>query len=302
MKKGTKEIKLSDFLEKYRDAITERVILEYPPRYNVTERDMHKKAIGELVRKPYPAQVDAVNALSLVLGRGRNGILVGEMGTGKSLMGAATAYVSRYRRVLVQCPPHLVLKWEREIRMTVPNAEVVHLKRVGDVQRLVRLYPKNGNGTFGGNLFAIVSRERAKLSFRWKPAVMKRLRKNTEAMVGVDLTGDQRNELPLRERVKYVPTSVALRCPDCGAPIVGDDGLPQSLDDLRKRKRKCKKCKGALWEADKDGHRRYAIAEYIKRHHRGYFDLFIIDEAHEAKARGTAQGYAAGMLASSCGR
>lgn len=298
----SKEIKLSDFLEKYRDAITARVIEEYPPLYSPASRGDTKAEIGALIRKPYVPQWDSINALTKVLGQGRNAIVVGEMGVGKTIIGIGTSYVAGCKRVLVWCPPHLVRKWEREIRATVPDAEVVQLKRIKDVQGLIRLHPYSGNGSLTGNLFAIVSRERAKLSFKWKPAVMKRLYKNADVMLGVELTEEQRNELPLKERVKYIPTSVVFRCPDCGAPVVDDDGLPLSADDLKKRRQKCKKCKGALWEADKDGHRRYAIAEYVKRHHRGYFDLFIIDEAHEAKARGTAQGYAAGMLASACRR
>ena len=35
---------------------------------------------------------------------------------------------------------------------------------------------------------------------------------------------------------------------------------------------------------------------------RGFFDLFVGDEVHEFKARGSAQGIAAGVLAESCGR
>jgi len=301
-KEPQKEIKLVDFLEKYRDAITARVIQEYPPIYVPSDRDGTKDKVNALSRKPYVPQWDSVNALTKVLSQGRNAICVGEMGVGKTLIGITTAYVAGCNKVLVWCPPHLVRKWEREIKATVPGAEVVHLKKVGDIQKLMKLHPQSGNGTFNGNLFAIVSRERAKLSYRWKPAVMRRLYKNTEVTIGIELTDDQKAKMPLEERVKYIPTGTIFKCPDCGVSIVDDDGLPLAEEDLKKRRQKCKQCGSTLWQADKDGHRRYAIAEYIKRHHRGYFDLFIIDEAHEAKARGTAQGYAAGMLASACGR
>lgn len=302
MAKEDKTIKLADFLEKYREAITERVIKEYPSLYSPETRRDNEEKVKKLLREPYVPQWDAMNALSLVLKQGRNAIVVGEMGCGKTIIGIGASYLTGFRKVLVWVPPHLTKKWQREIEMTVPGAEVVHLKKVGDVQRLMRLHPHSGNGAFKGNLFAIVSRERAKLSYKWKPAVVRRLFKNTDVTIGVELTDAQKKTLPLSERVKYIPMSAVFKCPDCGASVIDDEGLPLSWEDLRKRRSKCKKCGSTLWEADKDGHRRYAIAEYIKRHHRNYFDLFIIDEAHEAKARGTAQGYAAGMLAASCNR
>ena len=35
---------------------------------------------------------------------------------------------------------------------------------------------------------------------------------------------------------------------------------------------------------------------------RGFFDLLVGDEVHEFKARGSAQGIAAGVLADACGK
>ena len=46
---------------------------------------------------------------------------------------------------------------------------------------------------------------------------------------------------------------------------------------------------------------RYALADYIKKRMKGFFDLLICDEVHEYKGRGTAQGIAAGNLAETCG-
>jgi hypothetical protein len=42
--------------------------------------------------------------------------------------------------------------------------------------------------------------------------------------------------------------------------------------------------------------RRYPIADYLRRHHRGLFRTLIADEAHQFKGAGTAQGFAAASL------
>jgi hypothetical protein len=50
------------------------------------------------------------------------------------------------------------------------------------------------------------------------------------------------------------------------------------------------------------GPSRYPLADYTSRRLPGHFDLLVVDEPQEYKARGSAQGIAAGTLAESCGR
>ena len=83
-----------------------------------------------------------------------------------------------FRRVLILCPPHLTRKWKREIEDTVPNGRAAIVASITDLERL-RLF------TGSGPLFAVMSRERAKLSYRWKPAVIERW-----ATVGYNGFGD----------------------------------------------------------------------------------------------------------------
>ena len=109
-----------------------------------------------------------------------------------------------------------------------------------------------------------MSRERAKLSYRWLPAVVERW-----ATVDGRLVRDEETLEPFR-----VPC-----CPDCFAPIVDKDGLPLTLKDLARRKRSCDECGSALWKADHSGPKRYPLADYVKHHLRGFFDLLIGDES-----------------------
>ena len=185
-----------------------------------------------------------------------------------------------FRRVLVLCPPHLVAKWKREVEMTVPGARAAVVESVTDLERLrFSIGP--------GPLFAVMSREKAKLSYRWKAAVIQRWAVSSGRLVRMEETGE-----PFR-----VPC-----CPDCTAQVVDRDGIPLTDADLNRRKHTCAACDAPLWQADRSGPKRYPLADYVKHHMRGFFDLLIGDEVHEFKGRGSAQGIAAGILADACGR
>ena len=202
------------------------------------------------------------------------------MGTGKTFIGAAAAHMAGFERVLVICPPHLVPKWKREVEMTVPLARAAIVESITDMERL-RL------SVGSGPLFAVMSRERAKLSYRWQPAVIQRWATSKGRLVRDEETGE-----PFR-----VPC-----CPDCTAQIVDKDGVPLTDADLNRRKHVCAVCRAPLWQADKAGPKRYPLADYVKHRMKGFFDLLIGDEVHEFKARGSAQGIAAGVLADACGK
>jgi hypothetical protein len=64
----------------------------------------------------------------------------------------------------VFCPGQLVNKWEREIRETIPDAEVIHLR---NWRNLLRLDRKKKPGHVQ---WYIIARDRAKLGALWQPA------------------------------------------------------------------------------------------------------------------------------------
>ena len=268
---------LAEFIDTYRDAIAQRVVESYPPRYRPSDCG---KTLPALLRTPLGAQADAIRAAALSLDTHRGTTVVGEMGTGKTFIAASAAHMAGFRRVLVLCPPHLTRKWKREVEETVPDVRAVIVASITDLEKL-----RLSHGT--GPLFVVMSRERAKLSYRWLPVVVERW-----ATVGGRLVRDEETLDPFR-----VPC-----CPDCFAPIVDKDGLPLTLKNLARRKRSCDECGSALWQADHSGPKRYPLADYVKHRLRGFFDLLIGDEVHEYKGRGSAQGIAAGILADACGK
>lgn len=295
MQKEQKTVKLSEFLEEFKEALVGRVITEYPPLFQ-PESDRHRFAdrLGTLKRKPYGAQGDTISAVATVLQSERSAVVVGEMGTGKTLISIGISHVIGARKVIVCCPPHLTKKWEREIRLTIHDVDVIHLKDVEDLRKLRVLISLKRSKP----LFCIVSRERAKLGFNWKAAAVRKKLKDPTRTTGVK----PREKASLRERVICIATMDVYACPKCGKHLQDEEGIYLSWVDLARKKMKCAKCGEALWRADKDGVRRYPVAEYVKRFMPNVFDLFIIDEGHEAKGKSTAQGIAAGMLASSAKR
>ena len=124
-------------------------------------------------------------------------------------------------------------------------------------------------------------------AYRWQAAVIQRWATSKGRLVRDEETGE-----PFR-----VPC-----CPDCTAQITDKDGVPLTDADLNRRRHVCSHCGSPLWQADKSGPKRYPLADYVKHHMGGFFDLLITDEVHEYKGRGSAQGIAAGVLADACGK
>ena len=268
---------LGEFIDTFKDAIAGRVVESYPPLYRPSENG---GKLPYLLRTPLGAQEDAIRGAALSLEAHRGTTVVGEMGTGKTFIGAAAAHMAGFQRVLILCPPHLTKKWKREIEQTVPLARAAIVTSITDLERL-----RFSIGS--GPLFAVMSRERAKLSYRWKAAVVMRWAVSKGRLVRDEETGE-----PYR-----VPC-----CPDCTAQITDKDGVPLTDRDLNRRKHACDLCGSPLWEADRTGPARYPLADYVKHRMGGFFDLLIGDEIHEYKGRGSAQGIAAGILADVCGK
>jgi len=270
---------LPEFIDTFADAIGDAVSRTYPPLYDFQARDTSPFDVRRLHRKPLGAQADAIRATALSLQRHPGTTVVGEMGVGKSYVAIAAAYLAGCRRVFLLTPPHLVHKWRREVLQTVPDAGVAIVRTIGDLER---------SRTLGGPMQVVIcSREQAKLGYRWRPAALAR------PLLGAD------------GRLARDDAGAVLRqwcCPDCCTPIVDGEEIPLSWDDLRVKRRRCQRCDNPLWQADPTGPRRVPLADYVSRRMPRHFDLLIGDEIHEFKARGSAQGMAAGTLAEACGR
>jgi SNF2 family DNA or RNA helicase len=245
---------LHEFIEEFRSVIVASVGRDSNPLYHPgTDRKKIYALIKTLSRRPIASQIDAIGGIVQALGSRDSAILVGEMGLGKTYISIAAAAALGLRKVLVVCPPHLVNKWRREVKQTVPAATAVAAERIGHIESALNEERRP--------LFVILSREKAKLGYYWKGHAA-RLKDST------------------------------LICPRCRTPLVDRDGVPIAQEALNRKKQKCKECREPLWEADARGPRRFPLATYLKNKYPEYFDLLISDECHEYKGAATAQGIA----------
>jgi hypothetical protein len=140
----------------------------------------------------------------------------------------------------VVCPPHLVYKWRREIKQTVPNARVWVLNGPDTLKKLLALKAGLSLAPAAPEFF-VMGRVRMRMGFNWAPAFVRRRLINPAV--------EDRDE-----RLNSAASPVAA-CADCFEPIkVPDaDGTDRTLapDEaavrLNVRQMSCSHCKGALW-------------------------------------------------------
>ena len=256
-----KTIKLASFLEEWGDVLKAQVLKEMKPVYSeASEDDWDRQArvqLNTLLRSPFPGQITKgilPIARDFYVEDKKASFLNGVMGVGKSYIGLAVAHLlpKKDKRILIQCPGHLVKKWIREAESTIPGCTCINLngKDMG-----VLLEAKTGPARPKGTEIWVIGKERSKLHFQRAP--------------------------------RLITINGVLCCPECGKRL---------LEEAEE----CPSCKARLWVADNEKVRRYAKAEFIKRYlPKDFFDLLILDEVHELKGGGTAQGQAMSCLISS---
>jgi SNF2 family DNA or RNA helicase len=262
-------MQLKTFLDQYGEQLSQIIEKSLTPIYNPLYPEgvkEYEEKIPSLIRKPFPVQAEIIKGISKAMYKNEREriFLCGEMGCGKTIVSLSVMAMSpNPMRTLVVCPTHLVEKWIRETKQTIPDVHVVDLS-VRDVISIldalrVAARPEKHE-------IYIISKERAKLSYGWRPAAVKK----------------SNSRFP--------------HCPDCGAVVMENDKYV-TWESLGRKKRFCNHCKAALWQAD-NKLKRYAPAEYIKKYLKGFFDLVILDEVQDYKAGSTLQGLAMGSLLS----
>lgn len=231
-------IPLDQFITDFGDGLLDAVQRQNPPVYQGQQDERWNSIMSGLLRKPFDAQREVVQAIGTLLLKAGNpaGVINGEMGTGKTLMGIALATVLHhegYERCLVIAPPHLVYKWRREIIQTVPNARVWVLNGADTLRKLVSL--RSAAKKPDHPEFFILGRVRMRMGFDWEPAFSTRLVAFAE-----DLGGGR-----YRTRMEKVAA-----CSHCGHEVggAGNHVLAHlGHEHLGDKRHFCHKCGSPLW-------------------------------------------------------
>src|SRR3989339_1091737 len=215
-------IPLKDFLHEYGESMAEKITKELTVVHDpaADKEEIITEIISDMTKKPFLSQQEIIKACCKSLMSGNKApYTVCEMGTGKTLMAIAIAYVLHkllgIARVLVICPPHLVPKWIAEINDSLPNALTYNFNGKDVISRLenIRKEPKPA-----WLKFYVMGRERAKTGFIWRPAVVNRRKKHF--------------------------------CPRCGQELLDKDGYPIAVFErnTQGQYRKRHACTNRIWK------------------------------------------------------
>ena len=369
----TSVISLSDFIAQFGDGLLEAVRAQNPPVYDGTPSPSRESIMQSLKRQAFPAQREVVQAVTrLMVDQGDPAAIINaEMGTGKTMMAIAAAAVMHaegYQRTLVISPPHLVYKWRREIKETVPGARVWILNGPDTLKKLLQVRTMNEAPSVPE--FFVLGRVRMRMGFHWRPSfTIRRFIERDERGDGQRLdyaacpncgalltnqAGDGM-EIPLSARMANITLNDTRRaCPQCASPLwslirqgqaarskreivlsalqqlptigqktaerllasFGEEMLGAMLEDNVFEFINLMDESGDLVFSDRQAQRMerslssfefsfgqggYQPTEFIKRYlPQGYFGLLVVDEGHEYKNEGSAQGQAMGVLARKC--
>ena len=283
---GFKNATLADLLttSRYRERIIERVIEQYPPLFDErAKREMGGRmntVLPDFGRSPLNGQLAAILQVAMSMEQRRGTTLVGEMGTGKTTMSVMASRLAGTKTALVICPPHLVLKWKREVERTLPGATACIIESIRpissrpskptsmDLETLaseIKRRKRDGTLTPARPIYAIMASTTASLSHSGEATSFRRriYRDPTDTVTRRELApdGSERfREYPRLKKVtrrverivnravihEYVP-AMAYACVDCYAIVRDDEGVPmESNAGFWKKRRRCERCGGAL--------------------------------------------------------
>lgn len=240
---------IAQFVQDFKDSLVEAVREQNPPIFDGQRHAQWDVWLDQLSRAPFEAQRDVVHAVvRLLVEQGDpSAVINAEMGTGKTMMAIAAAWLMHqqgFGRTLVVCPPHLVYKWRREIKQTVPQARVWVLNGPDTLKKLIQLSKVTGKASVPE--FFVMGRVRMRMGFNWAPAFV------TRHWIDLGL-------LP-EERANRAAAPLAA-CPDCFVPLTLPDldgterplEPEQALVRLNNRQSKCPHCGAALWTLVRPG-------------------------------------------------
>lgn len=309
---------IEHFAPQLAKAVQDKVEILFDP-----VRDKHDEAIRELnlfanhngLTGMFAPQADTVMSSIETLDNQSFSFLSGEMGVGKTLMGSVIPYVHANKhgrkgyRAIVLSPKILLKKWERELKLRVPDAKVYQIKTYDD---LIRLHdaPKRPDTPE----YYILSQTAFKTSYPVEIAARRQPEPSENGILEDYREHGVRPAFKVVEDLVYNTARIVhyeedkYECPTCGhLHFPQKFHMNGNVDNakLSPSNKKCSNCKDSLWTAKKlpsdSKMRKVSPAWYInKKFPRGFFEYLLVDEAHEYKSGATEIGKALGQLINHC--
>jgi len=296
------DLALVEFIKAYKPILMQYLDEHFKPLYSFDYSALKPVLAYPKGGQLYPTQKHVIAACHTALMQRRGVILCGEPGVGKTICGATIAVALQPQMkpgqvVIVMCPPHLVEKWEREVRQAARRIFVKILKNVDDTRAFMDKAASQDTNTLN---IGIISRETAKLGEGWEVAV--NWHKSRFARWSAN---SARPENTIGDRIVTIEKPI---CPTCGTLIEKDKDIPADLRWLERVPRYCPKCGSALWSRTRTFSKpktgnfpirnpRVPLAEFLATQFPERIYLYIADELHELKSCSTDQGEAMMVLA-----
>lgn len=171
---------LNDYLSLFGSMLANKIQQKFKPKF-VPGEDSYSNyllTIDDYIHckgvELYTAQMAVIQANANNFNVNKHGFIVGEMGSGKTIMTGSTFYThnasnTRGFNALIMSPSHLVEKWKQEMETYVPNSKgyIVH-----NLDELLEIESKLKNRNRAENMFVIMSKEIAKLGYDERPAAV----------------------------------------------------------------------------------------------------------------------------------
>ena len=262
---------LEQFLQRWIGALTGIIARDYPPVYQF-DLNGYGRLLGSLSKGRLipglngqtgllPAQKHAAAAILTRLETYSEAICVGEMGTGKTTLAAAVAAGRHAQRTIVLCPPHLVDKWQREVKAVWPGARATHLQTISDVDQFFADQPDNAP------LVGVLKQTTARSASGWEHAYNYSgpashnygsgeytdvQRPWGEALVARPAQSEAERAAyrrPFTDRQMEAMRQRGVRCPVCGATQF-ISGRPLAVGEMKTATRRCSNeaCRSPLYQ------------------------------------------------------
>ena len=312
---------IGDYLRAFAAELGERIIKTHPALHK--PEDPVSPRMNTLLRRPYRVQEIAAMSVVRRWERARAAAVIGECGTGKTLIALAAIHCHSEGRpytALALVPGHLTAKMARETFQTIPGIRVFFIDALRDrvrdgVPTGVNEVKLRRGKIIREGLHTTLTDLRLRKDYR---SARERWRRSICSGPSLFIVGRDRAKLGWFWRHAHQVAQCgryqgSVTNPDTGCPVyVGDERLlasdfgkvrlseiigaatDEEKDPTVKARRQLY---SPLWQADGKRVRRVAPMEFIGRYLPDWFDYGIGDEVHQLTAGDTAQGNALGTLA-----